>query len=161
MTSKVPTANQDPDHAEVGHETRDVNPWGIVSFGGALVVGAIVIFLVVWVLFGYFGGLYTGRYPAAYPLAPTTGLRLPPAPRLQTKPREDLKAFRREEDARLNQYGWADENAGLARIPVDEAMQRVLQHGLPSAPPSPDAGAAGERPTRSSSGRSLQEGQQP
>ncbi len=160
MTSQSPTTNHTPDNPEIGHEKTDVGLRGVVLFGGALVVGGIIVHLLIWVLFLFFGSLNAGQYPRTYPMAPTGVLRLPPSPRLQEKPREDLKALRKEEDVILSQYGWGDENGGVARIPVDEAMKRVLERGLPAAPPSPDVAAAGRAPTRASSGRFVQEGQQ-
>jgi hypothetical protein len=116
---------------KAGHEKTDVSMSGIVIFGGSLVVGAIIVHLLIWMLFGFFGGLRAGA-PREYPMAPTGVMRLPPAPRLQEKPREDLKALRAGEDRLLNTYGWADQNSGIARIPIDEAMKRVLRQGLPS-----------------------------
>jgi hypothetical protein len=67
-----------------------------------------------------------------YPLAVGEGNRLPPEPRLQTNPREDLRDLRAKEDAILESYGWVDRNAGVVRIPIDEAMKLTVQRGLPS-----------------------------
>jgi hypothetical protein len=67
-----------------------------------------------------------------YPLAVGQGDRLPPEPRLQANPRQDLKELRDAEEARLKSYGWVDRNAGVVRIPIDEAMKLTLQRGLPA-----------------------------
>ena len=56
---------------------------------------------------------------------------MPPEPRLQTNPREDLRALRAREDAVLNSYGWVDKTAGVVRIPIDEAIKLTVQRGLP------------------------------
>lgn len=159
MTSKPPTTDHAPDNP--AHETRDVGLRGVVAFVVALAVGGGIILLMVWVLFQYLGSFNAATAPREYPIAPTGVRRLTPAPRLQEKPREDLKALRRQEDEVLGQYGWGDQNAGVARIPVDEAMKRVLERGLPSIPLSPEVAAAGVRPSRASSGRVPQERQQP
>jgi hypothetical protein len=53
-----------------------------------------------------------------------------PAPRLQLSPQDDLKEFRERENERLNSYGWVDRKAGVARIPVDRAMDLLVQRGL-------------------------------
>jgi len=37
-------------------------------------------------------------------------------------------------DAILNSYGWVDEKAGVARIPIQQAMKRLATKGLPTAP---------------------------
>jgi hypothetical protein len=57
---------------------------------------------------------------------------VPPEPRLQTNPRQDLADLRAKEDETLNSYGWVDRNAGVVRIPIDEAITLTLQRGLPA-----------------------------
>jgi hypothetical protein len=42
--------------------------------------------------------------------------------------------MRADEDERLNNYGWVDEDAGIVRIPISEAMKLTLQRGLPTRP---------------------------
>ena len=59
---------------------------------------------------------------------------LPPAPRLQARPKADLIEFRLREDRVLNGYGWIDPNAGVVRIPVERAMDLVLKEGIPARP---------------------------
>ena len=56
---------------------------------------------------------------------------MPPEPRLQTNPREDLRELRDAEQDTLTTYGWVDRNAGIVRIPIDEAITLTLQRGLP------------------------------
>jgi hypothetical protein len=51
---------------------------------------------------------------------------------LQTEPRQDLRTLRQQEDAILNGYSWVDREAGTVRIPIGEAMRKVLEQGLPS-----------------------------
>src|SRR5262249_13572289 len=55
-------------------------------------------------------------------------------PRLQANPRQDMRDLRESKDERLTTYGWVDRNAGVVRIPIDEAMKLTLQRGLPSRP---------------------------
>src|ERR1700746_2989370 len=54
-----------------------------------------------------------------------------PQPRLEVKPGASLAELRDAEDADLNSYGWIDRNAGTVRIPIDRAMQLILERGLP------------------------------
>ena len=63
---------------------------------------------------------------------------MPPAPRLQTYPFDDVKAFRREEAKLLDHYSWIDKNAGTVRIPVSRAIELLAGKGLPhrAAPPA-------------------------
>jgi len=57
---------------------------------------------------------------------------VPPEPRLQTTPREDLRELRAREEEILGSYGWVDKTTGVVRIPIDEAMKLTLQRGLPA-----------------------------
>ena len=40
---------------------------------------------------------------------------------------EDLRDLRAREDEMLDSYGWVDRNAGIVRIPIDEAMRLTLR----------------------------------
>ena len=93
---------------------------------------AIVVHVAILLLFNFFDSRARQQAAAAYPLATQQGERLPPEPRLQTEPREDLAALRTREDATLSSYGWVDRNAGVVRIPIDRAMELTLQRGLPA-----------------------------
>jgi len=57
---------------------------------------------------------------------------VPPEPRLQTNPRQDLSDLRAREDQTLSSYGWVDRNAGVVRIPIDQAIKLTLERGLPA-----------------------------
>ena len=56
---------------------------------------------------------------------------IPPGPRLQTNPAADLRTFRAREDSVLNSYGWVDQKNGVARIPIDSAIEMIAKRGLP------------------------------
>jgi len=59
-----------------------------------------------------------------------------PAPeiQLQTQPLLDIAALHQHEEAVLGHYGWVDQAKGIAHIPIDEAMKRVVGQSL-DAPP--------------------------
>jgi len=125
-----PTAAADNPNA--GHETSDVNIRAILGFGLGLLIAALFIHFMVWVLFEYLQARATARMRPEYPLAVGEGQRVPPEPRLQTNPREDLRELREAEDRILTTYGWVDRNAGAVRIPIEQAMKVVVQRGLPA-----------------------------
>jgi hypothetical protein len=56
-----------------------------------------------------------------------------------------MQEMRRAENAQLQSYGWVDRTAGIARVPIDRAIQVVLEQGLPSwhEIPTPQAGERG------------------
>ncbi|HEY7292411.1 MAG TPA: hypothetical protein VH583_21410 [Vicinamibacterales bacterium] len=123
-------------HAGVGqpshHEESDVNIRGILTFAAGLVVALIVISGIVGLLFRALDVREARQQTPQFPLAGTEEHRLPPEPRLQTNPREDLQELRDAEQQTLTTYGWVDRNAGVVRIPIDEAMKLAIQRGLPA-----------------------------
>src|SRR5262245_50472877 len=87
-----------------GYETRDVAFRPIVAAGTALVVMTIIAVVLVRWVFGYYVSREAKLSPAANPLASTYGRQLPPEPRLQTAPIQDLRQLRASEDAILGTY---------------------------------------------------------
>jgi hypothetical protein len=123
-----PAPSTNPD---VHHETSDVDIRAVFGFGAGLVVVALLINLLTYALFRYFDAREGRHVTPQYPLAAAEGSRVPPEPRLQTNPRQDLADFRAREDQTLTSYGWVDRNGGVVRIPIDEAIRLTLQRGLP------------------------------
>jgi len=54
-----------------------------------------------------------------------------PNPKLEEDERGQLNGIRLEEEKTLYSYGWVDEKAGTLRIPIDRAMDLLVQRGLP------------------------------
>jgi len=128
-------AAHQPHHDDVAHEASDVNFRAIVQFGVGLLVLGAVVYLVVWLFFGFLSERASrASGQLAYPLAAGQQDRVPPEPRLQTNPRADLRELRESEEKRLDSYGWVDRNAGIVHIPIDDAIKLTLQRGLPSRP---------------------------
>jgi hypothetical protein len=120
------------DHATVHHETSDVNVGGVFRFALGLLLTGAAIHLLVWLLVLFFAARDAQRAMPEFPLAAGQPSRLPPEPRLQTNPRQDLRDLRSAEDTVLTGYGWVDKNAGIARIPIGEAMKLTVERGLPA-----------------------------
>ena len=121
-------ATATPTTSAVHHEESDVNIRAIFGFGAGLIVVAVVVYpgrLAAVRLFRQTREAERG--PAEYPLAAGQENRLPPEPRLQTKPREDLRELRARKRRCSSSYGWVDKNAGVVRIPIDEAMKLTLR----------------------------------
>ncbi len=134
-----------------GYETRDVNARAIYAFGITLALVLVATILVARGMFGYF----SKTQPLGPPPTPFyTGRVLPPEPRLQPEPKLDLRTMLDEQQKLLSSYGWSDQATGKVRIPIDRAMDLVLQRGLPVRPQTkanalenatqPAAGASGE-----------------
>ena len=128
MTQKAP---QNP---AVHHEESDVDIRAIFRIGTGLAILAAAMLVVVWLLFGFFESREAGNLGAQYPLAAGQELRLPPPPRLQVTPRQDLQDLRAREEQTLNSYQWVDRSAGTVRIPIAEAMKLTVERGFPVLP---------------------------
>jgi hypothetical protein len=117
-----------PENHQPRYEKSDVSVGAL--FGFAIGVVALVVFGVL-ISAGVFGLLVrvesTG--PAATPFE--TGRELPPQPRLQTAAPQDLKHYKDAQNKTLSTYGWVDANGGVVRIPIDRAMDLMLQKGYP------------------------------
>ena len=115
-----------------GYEHTDASVWIIVKFGLWLAVSAIVIHIGLGLMYRML--IEQSREVSAprYPLAAAREPAQPPAPRLQQFPRNEIYEFRVQEEAKLHGYGWVDQNAGIVHIPIEEAMKKVLQQGLPA-----------------------------
>ena len=130
------------------HEERDIQVRLIVLSGvGLVIVTAIVLLVADWL----FDDFAASRVKVQGPLAPLAETRpLPPEPRLQVAPAQDLQQMRAAEDAVLSSYGWVNEAAGFVRIPIDCAIERVVEQGLPvwreHRAPQTDEGAAQSQP---------------
>jgi hypothetical protein len=118
--------------ADVHHEESDVNIRAILAFGAGLVMVTMIICFLLWLLFGYFSSREAQLGTREFPLAVEQQNRMPPEPRLQTNPKEDLRVLQRRDEALLKSYGWTDKDAGIARIPIEEAMKLTVQRGLPA-----------------------------
>jgi hypothetical protein len=97
---------------------------------------AILIVAVMWSMVHTYN-FFAKHESLGPPASPFENQReLPPQPRLQPHPATDLKRYCEIEQQQLTTYGWVDQNNGLVRIPVDRAMDIVLQKGLPARPTS-------------------------
>ena len=118
------------EHSQHGHERKDVNVISLFAIVLTLFILGAVIFLVVTMMMHYFKAHEPSK-TAGQANIPATHSEEFPQPRLEVKPGASLAEFRAAEDADLNSYGWIDRNTGTVRIPIDRAMQLILERGLP------------------------------
>ena len=55
---------------------------------------------------------------------------------LETDERSQFRGFLLNQEDQLNSYGWVDEKAGVAHIPIERAMDLIVQQNLPVYPKS-------------------------
>jgi hypothetical protein len=53
------------------------------------------------------------------------------APMLETNERGQMLDFLMNQESQLNSYGWVDEKSGVAHIPIERAMDLMVQRGVP------------------------------
>jgi hypothetical protein len=124
------------DNPEVERERTDVDTRAILRFGAGILVILVATFLVLAGLFGFFSTRESrlGRGPGRG-LPPK---QLPPEPRLETSPPANLAELRAAEEKALTNYGWVDREKGVARIPIERAMEIIAQRGLPARKQAPE-----------------------
>ncbi|HTZ31884.1 MAG TPA: hypothetical protein VMH31_05480 [Methylomirabilota bacterium] len=131
-----------PVHSDVAFEPSDVRTSPILKF---LVYLGIVIALSYVLVFGIYKGLKSYWADTHQPPMPSRaeepGPTMPPEPRLQgvpghlIDPQEDYR-LKVETDRKANDtLQWVDEKAGIAEIPVKDAMQLIVEKGFPAITP--------------------------
>jgi hypothetical protein len=120
-----------PTPADAHYEHTDIDPAIGYKFAMWLTVAMVLSFGIVYGAFRFFDSqARTANADPRYPMA--AGLTRPmPTPSLQTQPFKDIYMLREDEAKRLKSYGWVDKDGGVARIPVDRAMELMLQRGFP------------------------------
>ena len=114
------------DHApETGHEVTDVpaRPLAQVAIGIAvLVLGSFLAMFVLFRIFNYYQPLFDDPpHSLAAARQATTG------PRIQIDPPRQKFDLRETEEQILSTYGWVNKDVGVARIPVDRAMELIAE----------------------------------
>ncbi len=120
----------------------DENVRAILRFGIWMVVAAVIIYAVLFGMFQYFDRQAAAADPARSPLLlgetpPATPVARFPQPQLQADAAADLVKIQATEQEKLATYGWVDRNAGVLRMPIDQAMRLVVQRGVPVWPAPP------------------------
>ncbi len=167
---------------DVTHEESDVNVGGIVKFVVGLTIFAVIVQFLIWGMFSFFNRQEESKEPQAGPMAMTEQERRPPDPKLQAAPgfgvklengqwvplekKEPQAEYRvlRQQWEQVLKDGARDQSGRVVRLPIDEAMQKLLQSGLPSRVKTISEEGPGWRaedygvdmPTAASSGRTTE-----
>jgi hypothetical protein len=134
----------DGQNEEMDFEREDLGAKPILIFLLSLTIGCVLVALVLKGLYSYLDTYESRQQPVQNPLAQQTtadtriveqgDIKKFPQPRLETDETTEINNFRMQEEQRLNSYGWVDQQAGVARIPIDRAMALLAQRGLPTRP---------------------------
>jgi hypothetical protein len=132
-------------HHETEFEREDLSTRGVFLFMAGLAVSGIVIYFIIVGMYSFLDKYERSQMATASPLVTTKGsmsrvvtqedmdkkFKDNGAPMLETNERGQLRDFLMNQENQLNSYGWVDEKAGVAHIPIDRAMDLVVQRGLP------------------------------
>ena len=127
--------------SEPGYEVKDVDSGGVGLVAVMLVLG-LIFCSIVGALYYQAVSIHTQRREGAIlPPLPKSERKFP-APRLQVHPAEDLAALQAREEKQLTSYGWVDREKEVVRIPIDRAMDLLVERDFPGK-----GGAEGPGPT--------------
>jgi hypothetical protein len=120
----------------LGHEPNDVDVGAIVGIGVLLAVVLIASFLGLWGLFKVFATAPpqgVASDPRNAPLQQAGALptaTVPPLPaRLPVRP-TDAQGLATQDEEQLHSYGWVDRQSGIVHIPIDRAIDLIVERGL-------------------------------
>ena len=136
--------SRDSEPAGRGHEERDVSLRPLIISGVCLVLLAGLSLLAMWLLFDYLAARRARLEVLPSPVFEAR--QLPPEPRLQISPQQDMRQMRAAEMAALHSYGWVDRQAGIVRIPIERAIELLAERGLPARLESQGMGEKGAQP---------------
>ena len=137
---------EDPLHTvDVEHEHADVDLRAVIGSAIVLLVVVVASQLLMWALFVVFDKQAAANEPSVSHLAappatmPTnqigTAVFTPETvagPHLLTNEPLNLLQQRDKEQKVLHGYGWVNQAAGVARMPIDEAKKLIVERGLPA-----------------------------
>jgi len=123
------------------HERTDAKVGPLYLFLAIMGVTLVFSFLFTGVLFEFFTQRAESKSEPAAPLQVRD--ELPPGPALQVVPGLDLNLMEASETQRLEGYGWVDESQGTVHIPIDTAIDLMLEEGLPTREGAEEAAAPG------------------
>lgn len=96
------------------HERQNLDTRRIAMAGGLLIAGLLVVLAACFALWRS----WTPASPAV--------VHRPPEPRLQIDASHDLATLRRQQ-RNSDYWGWEDRSGGIARIPVERAMELMAR----------------------------------
>jgi hypothetical protein len=143
MSTESHNTGQEPRHTDVSFEERDIKASTIYGYLFALALAVVASFLLcVYILrftLKFAASSHTPPPPSREALGKDFRM-LPPEPRLQgvpghqTDPQADLRRKNQEDAAANEKLEWIDKAAGVAQIPIKDAMKIVAEKGLPAGP---------------------------
>jgi hypothetical protein len=132
----------EPVNKDVAFETSDIDTRTILSYMFYLALSVIAAFVASVFIFRFTTNLAVDSRSLPPPVRQGVGPTIPPEPRLQgvpgtNDPQQDMRNMLKEDVDANEKLGWIDRSAGIAQIPVEEAMKIIATKGLPVVLPAP------------------------
>ncbi|MGB7496037.1 MAG: hypothetical protein WBR26_12965 [Candidatus Acidiferrum sp.] len=133
-----PAGNGRPLHQDVAFEKTDVRTSAILKFLVYLGIGVVLSYVLTFFIYRGLKAYWADSHAPLLPSRVEMGPTMPPEPRLQgmpghlVDPQQDLRDKIKADTAANNKFGWIDQKAGIAQIPVKDAMQLIVEKGLPA-----------------------------
>jgi len=130
-------------------EHQDLSPKGIIYFMIGLAVAVVIIYFIIFGMYHFLDTLSKeNQAPISPMVAPEADTRTVthaetrafPEPRLEENERTQLRQFIVNQDRTLSTYNWVDKDKGIVQIPIDRAMDLIVQRGLLLRPPAQSQG---------------------
>jgi hypothetical protein len=148
-------ATEDRHGIETGDFDREINVRRILWTGVWLTVIVLVTNVVIW---GFMRGVRALGDHEEVELTPMQRIPQapPPEPRLQVDPTKDMVDMRVQENQLVGHAAWVDRPGGTLRVPVDVAIDAIVQRGVAPfpatgaapAPVSPTGGPSNQNPAQ-------------
>jgi hypothetical protein len=116
---------------------REIQFRQLVQLGIGLLAVTLLSGVVVFFLLKGFLRAESAAAPPPPVMAPEKVVA--PGPKLLARPENDLSRTRAAEEEKLRSYGWVDPAGGVARIPIERAVEIVAERGLPARLAAPAA----------------------
>jgi hypothetical protein len=111
------------------HEKKDAD---VISLGMIAVLLFLIIAVCLLVCWGILHEFNRSRAVHERPrIRAAEEVAQMPQPQLITRPGKEWSEVRLLEQTKLQTLGWVDRQAGVARVPISEAMKLLVERGLP------------------------------
>lgn len=123
-----------------GFEREDLSSRSVMYFMAGLAIFAAVIYVIVFGMYHFLDTYQKTHQAAISPLvtpqadtrnATEENTKTFPQPRLEENERSQLRDVIQDQDRKIETYDWVDKDKGIVKIPIERAMDLLVQRGLP------------------------------
>ena len=146
-------------------EREDLSTRGVFVFMIGLAIVGLVIYFIIVGMYSFLDKYEHAQMTTASPLVTSMGpaarvvtkdymekFKENGAPTLESDERGQFKDFLLKQEDQLNSYGWVDKDAGVAHIPIEQAMDMIANDRrlpvLPAGGAEASSTAAGKSPAK-------------